>query len=92
MTQQENTDVYQNISIQHVASEGNRIYEKIKSQHTKDKGKFLAIDIESEDVFLSDSNSEAVLAAKNKYPDHVFYVVKIGYSAAERMASMRTGS
>ena len=57
-------------------------------EYIAEKGKFLAIDIESSDVFLGDSNSEAVEVAKNKYPDHVFYVVRIGYSAAERLASM----
>ena len=77
MAQRKNIDLYQDVNIQHVAFEGNKIYENIKSRYAKDKGKFLAIDIESGDVFLNESNSEAVLDAQNKYPDHVFYVVKI---------------
>lgn len=88
MTQREHANMYQGIDISHIATQGNKIYEGIKKKYSKKKGKFLAIDIESHDVFLADSNSEAVLAAKNKYPDHVFYVVRIGYSAAERLASM----
>lgn len=92
MTQREHTDTYQNVNIARIASEGNKIYEKVKSRFEKDRGKFLAIDIESGDVFLNDSNSEAVLAAKKMYPDHVFFVVRIGYSATERMAIIRTGA
>ncbi|OGY30990.1 MAG: hypothetical protein A3C02_00565 [Candidatus Andersenbacteria bacterium RIFCSPHIGHO2_02_FULL_45_11] len=88
MNQREDTDIYQNVNIHHIASEGRKIYDRIKEKYIAEKGKFLAIDIESSDVFLGDSNSEAVEVAKNKYPDHVFYVVRIGYSAAERLASM----
>ncbi|MEO6077323.1 MAG: hypothetical protein ABIP54_00875 [Candidatus Andersenbacteria bacterium] len=79
------------VDIQHIAFKGNGIYENLKAKYEKEKGKFLAIDTESGDSFLAESNSEAVELAKNKYPDHVFYVVKIGYSATERLASMAHG-
>ena len=84
----DNTDIYQDVDIHRIASEGRKIYDTVKEKYAAEKGKFLAIDIESKDVFLGDSNSEVVETAKRKYPDHVFYVVRIGYSAAERLASM----
>lgn len=75
--------------VQKIAKEGGRLYGRIKSQYEpKHTGKFMAIDIESRDVFLGKTNSEAVEKAKAKYPDNVFYVVKIGYSATETLASM----
>ncbi len=86
----QNPDIYQNVNIRQIAEKGNEIYESIKAKYEQDKGKFLAIDIESGDPFLDESNSGAVEAAKKKYPDHVFYVVKIGYSATERLARMAT--
>lgn len=80
---------YQGVDVQKVARKGNQIYEKIKGhyepQHT---GKFLAIDVDSEESFLAETNSQAVEAAKKKYPDRVFYVVRIGHSATETLASM----
>lgn len=84
----ESTHTYQNVDIHKIATKGNEIYESVKTRYAKDKGKFLAVDTESGDVFLGDSNSEAVEAAKREYPSHVFFVVKIGYSATERLASM----
>ncbi|MBI2411304.1 MAG: hypothetical protein HYV32_05425 [Candidatus Kerfeldbacteria bacterium] len=73
--------------IQKIAEEGGRIYEHIKLQYDpKEKGKFLAIDIDSEDVFLGNTSAEAVEIAKQRYPDNVFYVVKIGFDVAETMA------
>ncbi len=79
----------QTIDIQDIAAKGNSIYKLVKKDYEADHiGKFLAIDIESKEVFLGDSNSESVENAKKKYPDHIFYVVKIGYSATEKLESM----
>lgn len=77
------------VDIQNIAQQGNALYELIKKNYEqKHTGDFLAIDITSKDVFLGKSNSEAVEMAKNKYPDHIFYVVRIGYSATEVLESM----
>ena len=73
-----------NINIEKIARKGSEIYEKIKSQYAMtDNGKFLAIDTDTEERFISDSSSEAVQLARAKYPNKVFYVVRIGYSAVE---------
>ena len=85
-------DTHQGVNIHEIAARGNEIYKGIKKKYDQDKGRFLAIDIESKDVFLADSTIDAVLAAKAKYPDRVFYVLRIGYAATMRMPSVRVVS
>lgn len=85
-------ELLKTVDIQKIAAEGAKIYEKIKSQHEPShNGKFLAIDIDSEDVFLGNTSSEAVELARKAHPNKVFYVVKIGFSAAETLASLEFG-
>lgn len=70
--------------IQRIATEGAKIYEGIKAQYDpKEKGKFLAIDIDTKSVYLADTSADAVAEARKNHPDKIFYVVKIGYDAAE---------
>ena len=79
--------------IQKIAEEGAKIYESIKVQYEPDKnGHFLAIDIESKDTFIGNTSSDAVELARKAHPNKVFYVVKIGFSAAETLASLALGS
>lgn len=75
--------------IEDIAQKGTTIYESVKENYDPEqKGKFLAIDIESKDVYLADTSNEAVEQAKKAHPDKVFYVVRIGYSSAEALANM----
>ncbi len=77
------------VDMERIANEGKKIYEEIKSKYEpQDKGRFLAIEVDSKEVFLADSTVEAVEAAKSKYPDKVFYVVKIGFSANEILSRL----
>ncbi len=77
------------VNIGEIVSRGKKIYERIKSKYQpKKNGKFLAIEVDSGDVFLANSSVEAVEAAKNKYPDKVFFVVKIGFSANEILSRL----
>ena len=63
--------------------------ERIKNQYEPNhRGKFLAIDIDSEEVFLANTSSEAVETAQKVHPNKVFYVVKIGFSAADILARL----
>lgn len=79
-------DLLTKVDIHRIAQEGKRIYAQIKDQYDpKEKGKFLAIDIDSGNVYLADTSAEAVVKAKERHPDKVFYVVKIGYDSAEMM-------
>jgi len=88
-----NEELIKSADIQKIAEEGAKIYDKIKSNYEPvNNGKFLAIDIESNDVFLGNTSSEAVELARKAHPNKVFYVVKIGFSAAETLASLGINS
>mgnify|MGYP001618026849 CR=1 FL=1 len=74
-------------NIQKIAEEGAKIYDQIKVQYDpQERGKFLAIDIESKDVYLGTSSADALELARQQNPNKVFYVVKIGFDVAETMA------
>lgn len=79
----------QQTDIEEIAERGGAIYEGIKQEfEPKHLGKFLAIEIASGKTYLGDASSEAVEQARKAHPGTVFYVVKIGYSAAEALANM----
>ena len=88
-----NDDLIKKADIQKIAEAGAKIYETVKMQYEPAKnGKFLAIDIESKDTYISNTSSEAVELARKAHPNKVFYVVKIGFSAAETLASLASNS
>lgn len=88
-----NNDLIKKSDIQKIAVAGAKIYNTIKSQYEPvQSGKFLAIDIESNDVFIGNTSSEAVELARKAHPNKIFYVVKIGFSAAETLASLAATS
>ncbi|KKU47925.1 hypothetical protein A3E96_01485 [Candidatus Uhrbacteria bacterium RIFCSPHIGHO2_12_FULL_46_13] len=73
--------------IQKIAEEGAKIYQQIKVKYDpKERGKFLAIDIDSKEVYLGNTSAEALELARQNHPNKVFYVVKIGFDVAETMA------
>lgn len=83
-------ELIKTVNINKICEEGTKIYDSIKSRYLTDHiGEFLAIDINSQEVFLGVDTSEAVLSARKAHPGKVFFVVKIGYSAAERMVHLR---
>ena len=82
-------ELIKNTDIQRIATLGAAVYEKIKSQYEPEyHGEFLAVDIDSKDVYLAKTSAEAVAKARADYPDHIFYVKKIGFDAAETMAHL----
>lgn len=88
-----NDDLIKKADIQKIAEAGAKIYETIRLQYEPaQNGKFLAIDIESKDTFIGNTSSEAVELARKAHPNRVFYVVKIGFSAAETLASLASNS
>lgn len=59
---------------------GKQIYQKFKdSLERQYKGKIVAIEIDSEEYFLGETEHEAINKARQKFPEKVFYIVKIGY-------------
>ena len=82
-----NEELIKGANIQKIAEEGAKIYEQIKIKYDpQERGKFLAIDIDSQDVYLGITSAEALALARQAHPDKVFYVVKIGFDVAETMA------
>lgn len=88
-----NEELIKKANIQKIAEEGAKIYESIKLQYEPvQNGKFLAIDVESKDTYIGNASSEAVELARKAHPNKVFYVVKIGFSAAETLATLGLSS
>ena len=80
-------DLIKNADIQKIVAEGTKIYQGIKANYDpQHSGKFLAIDTESQDVYLGSTSAEAVDLAKQAHPKSVFFVVKIGFDTVETMA------
>ncbi len=72
-----------------IVQEGSKIYEKVKDKYEpKYNGKFLAIDIYTKKVYFANTSAEAVDKARKNNPKKVFYVAKIGFEAAETIASI----
>ena len=46
------------------------------------RNKFVAIEVNSGDYFISDTSVSATKKAREKYPDKVFFLGRIGYRAA----------
>lgn len=80
-------ELIKKVDIHKIAEEGSKIYDQIKANYEpKEKGKFLAIDIDSKDVYLGDTSIKAIGLAKENHPKKVFYLVKIGFDVVEMMA------
>ncbi|MBM3239143.1 hypothetical protein FJZ31_22850 [Candidatus Poribacteria bacterium] len=66
-----------------IAAKGQELYDrKLRNKLEPEyRGQIVAIEIDSEDYFLGASFVEAVKKAKKKYPDKLFYFVKVGFPA-----------
>ncbi len=53
------------------------------------KGKFVAIEVDSEDYFLGSTPIEAINRGKQKHPSKVFFVARVGFRAAFQMKRRR---
>ncbi len=82
-----NEELIKKTDIQKIAEEGAKIYAQVKVNYDpKERGKFLAVEIESKNVYLGNTSAEALESARQNHPNKLFYVVKIGFDAAETMA------
>ncbi len=85
-------DLIKKADIDAIVDRGTKIYERIKKKYEpKHIGKFLAIDPKSGDVYLGKDTVRAVQKGRKEHPKTVFFLVKIGYSAAEILARLRHG-
>lgn len=72
-----------NLPWRKLASKGEAIYQKIRKELLPScKGKFAAIDAQSQEYFVGTTLLEALHKAKNRHPTHKFHFVRIGYPAA----------
>ena len=77
------------VDTEEIAKRGEEIYQKKFKEiyEPSHNGKFLAIEINSEEGFLGDTLVKAVEEAKKKHPQKIFYIKKIGFPAAEVISS-----
>ncbi len=72
-----------------IIARGDQLYEeqlkaRLESDH---KGRFVAIDPDTGNYFLGDTDGEAVLAAHRAMPESRFYVRRIGYEVTHKLGS-----
>ena len=73
-------DIAKKRPIGEIAKKGAAIYARIKDQYESAlRGKFLAIDIESAEIFVGDTLGEALDRGAEKYPDKSLYLVRVGF-------------
>ncbi len=65
------------------AAKGKEIYARRykKALELTEKGKVVAIEVESGEMFLGRTPLEAGLKARQKFPDKIFYFIRVGYPA-----------
>ena len=62
------------------AGKGEEVYSRIgKELEKRYWGKYAAIEVESGECFIGDGVVEAVRKAKEKYPQKIFYVKRVGF-------------
>jgi hypothetical protein len=80
-----------NIDMREFGEKGKRVYKRLRPiLEPKHKGEIMAIEPDSGDYFLGITVGEAGEKARKKYPDRIFYFVRIGYRAVHVLR--RTGT
>jgi len=68
------------VNTKEIGRKGRRIFEAISEQLEKEHfGKAIVIDVETGDYFIGKTGIEATKKAREKYPNKVFFLGKIGY-------------
>lgn len=79
MTQQ----VYKLPDIQKISKKGFQIFEALPPELTeKHRGQFIAIEVDSGDYFIGETEMEANQNAQAKHPGKIFFLGRIGYPTA----------
>jgi len=70
-----------------LATKARIIYnERLKqSLEASSRGQFAAIEVNSGDCFLGSTPLEAINSGKQRYPEEVFHVMKVGHKAAIKL-------
>lgn len=77
------------VNAKRLAEVAQQLYdEKLRPQlEPRYDGKIVVIDAESGDYFMGETLHEANEKARKKYPDNVFYAIKVGYPAVYSFSS-----
>lgn len=74
------------INKEELMDKGQEIYDKLKKQLLPEhKGDVIAIEVKSGDYFIGKDVDEAIEKAKDKHPDRIFCVLRIGHRALWRI-------
>jgi len=77
------TQIYSPRQIREIASKGKALFQKLDpALREKYHGKFIAIEVDSGDYFIGERGIDASMQGKEKYPDKLFYVGRIGHRTA----------
>ena len=70
-----------------IAQRGQELYDReIRAKvEPQNMGKFLILDVETGDYEIDESDMAALRRFKDKHPGAVFYIIRIGHSAAYRL-------
>lgn len=71
------------LDVQEISKKGQQILEALPEHVRRDhEGKFVAIEVGSEDYFIGDTAIEATRKAQAEHPNRVFFLGRIGYRTA----------
>jgi hypothetical protein len=59
-----------------------------KELEAENHGKYVAIEPDSHDYFVAETFSEAIRASRNKHPEKLAFVIRIGHEAAIHLGVM----
>ena len=77
---------YSDHTTETIAARGKMIYQRLRDEvETHHNGKFLAIDVETEDYEIDVNGTIAVARLQAKHPDAAINLLRIGHRAAYRM-------
>ena len=68
----------------------NRKYRK--QLEAKERGKVVAIEVESGEIFVGRTALEAGIKARENLPDKIFYFIRVGYPAVHSLKGLVTRS
>jgi hypothetical protein len=70
-------------NIHEISVKGQRILDSLPAEVVEEHfGKPVVIEVDSEEYFIGDTPIEATKKAKEKYPDKIFFLGRIGYRTA----------
>lgn len=74
-----------------VTTRGKTIYQKLQNKvEPRHNGKFLVIDIQTEDYEIDDQGTVAINRLLSKHPDAVIYLMRIGHQSPYRLGFWNT--